>query len=54
MTNFSQQQPINISKPFLSADKVSLSCIVIGQNVISILFCVFLRFPKFALHFVIL
>ena len=47
MTNISQQQPINILKPlFLSADKGLLSCVLIGQNLISVLFCVFLKFTK--------
>ena len=47
MTNISQQQPINILKPLiLSADKGSLSCVLIGQQLISVHFCVFLMFIK--------
>ena len=45
MTNFNQQQQINILKP-LSADKGLLSCVLIGQNLISVLFCVFFKFTK--------
>ena len=38
MTNISQQQPMNILKPLIfSADKGSLSCVLIGQNVVSLL-----------------
>ena len=47
MTNISQQQPIHV-------DKDSLSCVLIGQNLISVIFRVFLSYQKFALHFVIL
>ena len=44
MTNISQQQPINILKPLiLSADKGSLSCVLFGQNTISVTFRVFVK-----------
>ena len=47
MTNISQQQPMNILKPlFLSVDKGSLSCVLIGQNLISIFFFIFIKFTK--------
>ena len=52
MTNFSQQQPINILKPLLlSADKGSLSCILIGQNLISGIFRVFFKLTKVSFAF---
>ena len=44
--------PLNILKPlFLSADKGSLSCVLIGQNLISVLFCLFLKFTKVCFAF---
>ena len=54
-TNLSQQQPINILKPLLSADKGSLSCVLIGQNLIPYYiytFCVFLKFTKVCFAFI--
>ena len=52
MTNISQQQPINILKPFsLSADMGSLSCVLIGQNLLSVLFSDFLKFTKVCFAF---
>ena len=52
MTNISQQQPINILKSLvLSADKGSLSCVLIGPNLISVLFCVLLKFTKVCFAF---
>ena len=47
MTNISQQQPINILKPLLlSADKGSLSSVLNGQNLISVIFHVFFKLTK--------
>ena len=47
MTNISQKPSINILKPLIfSADKVSLSCVLIGQNLISNNFRVFFKFTK--------
>ena len=55
MTNISQQQLISILKAIiLSADKGSLSCVMIGQNLISLFFVFSLSLQKLALHFVIL
>ena len=44
MTNFSPKQPVNI----LSADKGSLRCVLIGQNLISLILRVFFKLKKFA------
>ena len=47
MTIISQKQPVNILKPlFLSADKASLSCVLIGQNLISLILRAFLKLKK--------
>ena len=44
MTSISQKQLINIFKQLiLSADKASLSCVLIGQNHISVIFRVFVK-----------
>ena len=52
MTNISQKQPINILKQMiLSADKGSLSCVLIVQNNISIMFRVFFKITKVGLAF---
>ena len=49
MTYPSQKQPINILKRlFLSADKGSLSCVLIGQNLISLILRGFFKLNKFA------
>ena len=49
MTNSSQNRPVNILKPFfLSADKGSLSCVLIGQNLISLILRIFFKLKKFA------
>ena len=55
MTNVRQQQPINILKPLIFVyHRGSLSCVLIGQNLISEIFSVFFKLKKLALHFVIL
>ena len=50
MTNISQKQPVNILKPlaFLSADKGTLSCVLIGQNLISLILRGFFMLKGFA------
>ena len=49
MTNISQNQPVNTLKPlFLSADKRSLSCVLIGQNLIFRILRAFFKLKKFA------
>ena len=49
MTRISQKQPINTLKPLvLSADKGSLSCVLICQNLISLILRVFFKLKKFA------
>ena len=48
LTKFSQQQSINILKPLiLSADKGSLSCVLIGQNQFPFFLCFLKNFLKF-------
>ena len=57
MTIISQKQPVNILKPFvfLSADKGSLSCVLIGQNLISLILRAFFKLKKsLQMHLVIL
>ena len=52
MKNFSQQQPITILKPLIfPADKCSLSCVLIGQNLISEIFRVFFKLTKVSFAF---
>ena len=47
MTNISQQQPINIlNHRFLSADKGSLNCVMIGQTLIFVIVRVFFTVIK--------
>ena len=49
MTNISQKQPVNIVKPLiLSADKGSLSCVLIVHNLISLILRAFFKLKIFA------
>ena len=44
MTYISQKQPVKFLKPLvLSADKGSLRCVLIGQNLISLILRVFFK-----------
>ena len=52
MTNISQQQPITFwNHWFWSADKGSLSCVLIGRNLISVRFFVLIKFTKVCFGF---
>ena len=55
MTNISQKQPANIMKPLIFVcDKGSLSCVLIGQNLISLILRAFFKLKNLQMHLVIL